>query len=76
MKHYERVAGGITRAETFAKLNEVLIEAEELSALMGHLHATEDASGDAHKSRGWRAVSENFHNMREIIRGLMVGSLN
>ena len=69
MKKYERVAGTVTRGETFAKLNEELIECEELCAVMAHLHNTEDAPGDRGMAQGWRALSEMFHNTRiQIVR--------
>ena len=75
MKKYERVAGVVTRGETFAQLNEKLIECEELCAVMGHLHMTEDTPADRLLAKGWRGMSEMFHNVRVQVVHLAKGKL-
>lgn len=75
MHKYERTAGVVTRGETFAKLNETLIEAEELCAVMAHLHATEDADKDKLLATGWRAVSQLLYRMRAQVIKLAQGKM-
>jgi hypothetical protein len=75
MKHYERVAGVMTKGETFSKLNETLIEAEELMAMMGHLHATEDGHKDELLAAGWRGMSQLMYRVRVQMIKLAKGTL-
>ena len=75
MNKYERTAGVVTRGETFAKLNETLIEAEELCSVMAHLHATEDTDKDKLLATGWRAVSQLLYRMRAQIIKLAQGRM-
>jgi hypothetical protein len=75
MRKYERVAGIMTRGETFAKLNEILIEAEELMAMMGHLHMTEDSHRDEQLASGWRGMSQLTYRMRAQMIKLAKGQM-
>ena len=75
MKKYERVAGVMTKGETYAKLNETLIEAEELCAVMKHLHATEDGAKDKLLSDGWGAMSQMLHLVRGKIMKMAMRKL-
>jgi hypothetical protein len=75
MKKYERVAGIVTRGETYMKLREHLIECEELCAVMGHLHQTEDTHRDELMATGWRGMSQMMALVRSKIEKMMVGKL-
>lgn len=75
MKKYERVAGYITHGETFSKLNETLIEAEELSSVLAHLHQTEDTDKDRLLATGWRGISQLLYRMRAQVIKLAQGKL-
>jgi hypothetical protein len=70
MKKYERTAGVVTRGETYAKLNETLIEVEELCSLMAHLHNTEGNESDRLHAQGWLAMAELFHRSRSQVTKL------
>lgn len=59
-----------TRGETFAKLLEYVRLAEEQSAMMAHLHNTEDNDKDKLLAKMWLAVSEQFR-----VTGLKITSL-
>jgi len=75
MKKYERVAGVVTKGETFAKLNETMIEVEELCSVMGHLLATEDGHNDKLLATGWRGIAELMHRARAQMVKLASGRL-
>lgn len=75
MKHYERVAGVVTRGETYAKLNETLIEAEELCSVMAHLHNTEDTHADRLLATGWLGIAQLLHRMRFQVTAMAMNKL-
>lgn len=75
MKKYERVAGIVTKNETFAALNEHMIEVEELCSVMGHLHATEDGHSDKLLATGWRGIAELMHRARAQMLSMATGKL-
>lgn len=76
MKKYERVAGVMTREETYRKLCEELIEVEELCAMMAHLHAAEDSTARGQlMATGWRAMSQMIHLIRDQVVKLAAGKL-
>ena len=75
MKHYETVGGQVTRGETLAKLNETLIEAEELAALLSHLHNTENNDADKLMAKGWLGVSGLMRKVRFQVIELAKGKL-
>lgn len=76
-KKYERVAGRMTRDETYSKLNECLIECEELAAMMAHLHAAEDDVSPRAQllATGWRGISQMMHLVRDQVIKLATGKL-
>jgi len=49
-----------TRGEIYVKLMECVRMAEEHSAMMAHLHNTEDNSKDKLLAKGWLGISEMF----------------
>jgi hypothetical protein len=75
IKKYERVAGVVTHGETFNKLNETLIECEELCAVLAHLHATEDSPKDRLLATGWRGVSQLMYRIRAQVIKLAQGRM-
>jgi hypothetical protein len=76
MKKYERVAGVMTREETYRKLCEELVEVEELCAMMAHLHAAESDTGRGQLlATGWRAMSQMIHLTRDQVSKLAAGKL-
>lgn len=68
MKHYETIGGQVTRGETFAKLTELLREAEECCYVLAHLQATEDGYKDKFLVHGWRGIGQ----MQAMIRAKVV----
>jgi hypothetical protein len=53
--------GGIaTRGETYTKLLYHIREAQELAAVMGHLHNTENSDVDKVLAKGWLGISQLF----------------
>lgn len=75
MRKYERTAGNVTTGDTYAKLNEILIEAEELCAVMAHLHALQDNDADSLLAGGWRAMSQMMQLIRTKIMNLAMRKL-
>jgi hypothetical protein len=76
LKKYERIAGTVTREETYRKLCEELIEVEELCAVMAHLHAAEsDTSRAQLLAIGWRGMSQMIHLIRDQVSKLAAGKL-
>ncbi len=65
-----------TRSETYVKLNEHLIRAQEDAAMMMHLHNTESTDKDKALARGWFAVSELFKKIQYSVTELAKGNLN
>ena len=63
-RHYETIAGVVTRGETFAKLTDHLREAEECCYIIAHLHATEDGHSDPVHATGWRAAGQMLAQVR------------
>jgi len=76
MKHYETIGGQVTRGETYAKLCDMLRDAEECCYILGHLHNTEDGSKDALIATGWRGVGQLLEKVRAQIGHLAAGRLN
>jgi len=76
LKKYERIAGTVTREETYRKLCEELIEVEELCAVMAHLHAAEsDTSRAQLLATGWRGMPKMIHLIRDQVSKLAAGKL-
>ncbi len=68
-------AGQATRSETYTKLLHHLIECQELCAVMGHLHRTEDGKKDELLAHGWLGMSELFKRMQSQVTDLAMGNL-
>lgn len=60
--------------ETYLKLTHSLDMAQEASAVIGHLHNTEDSDFDKTMAKGWIGVSEMFKLTRWKITRLAQGS--
>jgi hypothetical protein len=75
MKKYETIRGQVTRGETFAKLNECLIECQELAAVMAHLHNTEDGRKDRLVAQGWLGIAELLKRMQTQVIKLAMSKL-
>lgn len=54
------IGGVATTGETYTKLLHHIRECQELSAVMGHLHNTENNSMDHTLAKGWIGMSELF----------------
>jgi hypothetical protein len=67
MKHYETTAGYVTRGDTFAQINEKLIELQELCAVMAHLHNLQDNTMDTLLARGWLGMSELYKRTQQQV---------
>lgn len=74
-KHYETTAGYVTRGDTFAQINEKLIELQELFAVMGHLHNLQDNDGDHLLAKGWLGLAELTKRMQYQIIQLAKGHM-
>lgn len=74
MSKYDITVGGVpTRGETYAKLLHHLREAQDLAAMMSHLHNTEGNDFDKALARGWLGIEELIkrfcHNVTELAKG-------
>ena len=54
------IGGVVTRGEVYSKLLDHIREAQDLAAVMAHLHNTEDNEMDKLLAKGWLGVSEMF----------------
>lgn len=75
MKHYETKAGYVTRADTMAKLTELMREAEDCCYVIAHLHRTETGHKDEGIATGWRAVGQLLARARDVMISLGMGKL-
>lgn len=75
MRHYETIGGQVTRGETFAKLTELLREAEDCANVLAHLHNTEGNDADKLFARGWLQIGQLLARMRVQITNLAMGKL-
>lgn len=73
---YETQAGLPTKGLTYSKLIELLIEAQEHCALMGHLCKTETGLKDDALARGWYMISELLRRVQMKVTNLAQGDLN
>lgn len=76
MSKYETTAGNVTRGETYAKSLDLLDQILDQTAIMAHLHATEDTAKDRALADGWRAMHQMFRLIRAQITQLAKGQLN
>lgn len=70
MRHYETVAGVVTRGETLSKLLHDIKEAEDLCYVLAHLHNTEDSDTDRLLATGWRGIGQLFDMMHHKVTQL------
>jgi hypothetical protein len=75
MKHYETTAGYVNRGDTFAQINEKLIETEELCTVMGHLHKLQDNPRDDLLGTGWLGIAQLIAKMRAQVITLAQGHM-
>jgi hypothetical protein len=75
MHHYETTAGYVTRGDTFAQINEKLIELQELFAIMGHLHNLQDTDKDKLMAHGWLGMSELTKRIQQQVIELAKGHM-
>lgn len=68
MSKYETFAGHVTRGETFAKILHLTDELLDQTAVMAHLHETEDSRVDKALANGWRAI----HHVMQMMRGRLI----
>lgn len=73
---WETHAGLPTKSLIFSQLCEKLIECQELSAMMAHLHSTESGHADATMAHGWLGIAELLKRMRVQITKMAMGKLN
>ena len=69
------IGGVATRSESYTKLLHHLIECQELTAVMAHLHNTEDNKMDKLLAKGWLGMSELFKRMQGQVTELAMGKL-
>jgi hypothetical protein len=67
--------GHASRSETFAKLLHHIREAQNLAAVMGHLHNTEGNDADRLHAKGWLGMSEMFNLIAHQVTMLAQGKL-
>lgn len=73
---YETIGGQVTRSITYAKLIELLKDAQECSAVMAHLHNTEGNLADTALANGWLLIAENLRRMQFVVTKMAQGRLN
>lgn len=72
---WETEAGRPTRGILYAQISEKLREIQELTAMMAHLHQTEDNHMDKLLAKGWLGMSEMFKLIQRKITDLAMGRL-
>lgn len=60
---YETIGGTVTRSETFAKLLDLLRQAQDQANVMAHLHNTEGNDMDKLLAKGWLGIGELINRM-------------
>ena len=75
MAKYETSAGYVTKADTYAKLQHHLSEAEDCCYVISHLLRTEDSTKDELMATGWRGVGQLLHRVSDQILKLGMGKL-
>lgn len=69
------IGGRASRSETYIKLLHHIREAQELAAVMGHLHNTEGNEMDRVLAKGWLGISELMGRMAHQVTSLASGKL-
>lgn len=70
MSNIPTFGGQPTRGETYAKLIHHLREAQDMAAVMAHLHNTEGNEMDKLLARGWLGVEELIKGMTNKVTQL------
>lgn len=65
-----------SRSEVFTKLTDLIDQLISQTAIMAHLHRTEDSDKDKKLAVGWLMMSEMFKKVRHKIVLLGQGRLN
>lgn len=65
-----------SRSEVFAKLVDLVDQIISTTAIMAHLHQTEDGAKDQKLAVGWLMMSEMFKKVRHKVVLLGQGRLN
>lgn len=65
-----------SRSEVFAKLTDLIDQLISTTAIMAHLHQTEDGDKDKKLAIGWLMMSEMFKKVRHKVVLLGQGRLN
>jgi hypothetical protein len=65
-----------SRSEVFAKLVDLIDQVISQTAIMAHLHNTEDGEKDKKLAVGWLMMSEMFKKVRHKVVLLGQGRLN
>lgn len=76
MSNIPTIGGAPSRSEVYLKLLDHVREAQELAAIMGHLHNTEDNHMDKLLAKGWLGISELFGRLAIQITKMASGKLN
>lgn len=61
---YPTIGGHVTRGEAYTKLMYHIEEAQNMAAVLAHLHNTEDSEMDKLSAKGWLGISELMRMMR------------
>lgn len=73
MTNIPTIGGVATKGEAFSKLIHHLREAQDMAAVISHLHQTEDNAMDKLLAKGWLGVSEMIkmlvHNVTQMAMG-------
>lgn len=65
-----------SRSEVFVKLCDLIDQVISQTAIMAHLHRTEDGANDQKLAIGWLMMSEMFKQVRHKVVLLGQGRLN
>lgn len=73
--NFSTIGGVVTRGETYSKLLWHLQEAQDMCAVMSHLHSTEDNHMDKLLAKGWLGIAENMKRMQGIVTEMAMNKL-
>jgi hypothetical protein len=76
MSKYETIGGVATQSEAFAKLIQLLHEAQDQAAMLAHLTRAQGSKKDNALADGWFSVSEMLKHASHHITTLAQGRLN
>lgn len=76
MSKYETTGGYVTRGDTFAKILDLTDQLLDQTAVMAHLHRTEDSAKDRFLAQGWLGMHHAFKIIRTKLIELSKGAMN